>query len=72
MPFPMPCHEYAFLKATSQGHGRVVAGRRHVGDLPAFALFVLPCPVPGSLLLYRYGITTVRPAIQCTFELGPA
>jgi hypothetical protein len=23
---PLPCHEYAFLKATSQGHGRVAAG----------------------------------------------
>jgi hypothetical protein len=25
---PLPSHEYAFLKATSQGHGRVVAGSR--------------------------------------------
>jgi hypothetical protein len=22
---PLPCHEYAFLKATSQGHGRFMA-----------------------------------------------
>jgi hypothetical protein len=28
---PLPCHEYAFLKATSQGHSRVVAGSRQ-GD----------------------------------------
>jgi hypothetical protein len=28
----MPCHEYAVLKANSQGHGTA----RHVGDLPAF------------------------------------
>jgi hypothetical protein len=26
----MPCHEYAVLKATSQGRGRVAAGERHV------------------------------------------
>jgi hypothetical protein len=45
---PLPCHEYAVLKATSQGHDRFAAGerhgmcelasavpRRHVGDLPA-------------------------------------
>jgi hypothetical protein len=24
---PLPCHEYAFLKANSQGHGRFVQGR---------------------------------------------
>jgi hypothetical protein len=28
---PLPFHEYAFLKATSEGHGRFVAGWRH-GD----------------------------------------
>jgi hypothetical protein len=28
---PLPCHEYAFLKATSQDHGSVVAGTRQ-GD----------------------------------------
>jgi hypothetical protein len=46
---PLPCHEYAVLKANSQGHGRFAATerhgmcelasavqRRHVGDLPAF------------------------------------
>jgi hypothetical protein len=46
---PLPCHEYAVLKATSQGHGTGAAWerhgmcelasavqRRHVGDLPAF------------------------------------
>jgi hypothetical protein len=45
----LPCHEYAVLKATSQGHGTGAAWerhgmceltsavqRRHVGDLPAF------------------------------------
>jgi hypothetical protein len=57
----MPCHEYAFLKAASQGHDRVVGGsqqgdgmRRYVGDLPAFGLFLLPRPVPGSLLSAAY------------------
>jgi hypothetical protein len=48
---PLPCHEYAVLKATSQGHGRFAAGerygmcelasavqRRHVDDLPAFGI----------------------------------
>jgi hypothetical protein len=64
---PMPCHEYSFLKATCQGHGRVTAWerhgmcelasvvqRRHVGHLPAFSLFQLPRPVPGSLLSEAY------------------
>jgi hypothetical protein len=75
---PLPCHEYAFLKANSQGHGRVVAesrqgsGRgtawerhgmcelasavhiRHVGNLPAYGLFLLPGGVPGSLLSEAY------------------
>jgi hypothetical protein len=49
----LPCHEYAVLKATSQSHGRFVAGdwhgmcelasavqRRNVGDLPAFGTVV--------------------------------
>jgi hypothetical protein len=47
---------------TSQGHGRIVAGsrqgdgmgtacERHVGDLPAFVVFLLPRGVPGSFLL---------------------
>jgi hypothetical protein len=83
MPFPchavpLPCHEYAFLKATSQDHGRVVAGsrqgdgmgtawerhgmcelpsavqRRHVGDLPALGIFLLPRGVPESLLSEVY------------------
>jgi hypothetical protein len=26
---PLPCHEYAFLKASSQGRGRVMAWERH-------------------------------------------
>jgi hypothetical protein len=60
---PMPCHEYAFLKATSQGHGRVVAGWRHgmcelasavqrrrIGDLPAFGVFR---GVPGSFFYQK-------------------
>jgi hypothetical protein len=74
---PLPCHEYAFLKATSQGHGRVMAGsrqsdmgtawerdgmcelasvvqRRHVDDLPAFGLLLLPRGFPGSLLSEAY------------------
>jgi hypothetical protein len=49
--FPLPRHEYAVVKATSQGHGRFAAGERHgmcelasavqrryVGDLPAFGI----------------------------------
>jgi hypothetical protein len=28
--------------------------RRHVGDLPAFGLLLLPRPVPGSLLSEAY------------------
>jgi hypothetical protein len=60
---PPPCHEHAFLKATSQGNSRVMAWerhgmcelasathRRHAGDLPAFGFFLLPRRVPGSLL----------------------
>jgi hypothetical protein len=74
MPFPcrshavpLPCHEYAFLKANSQDRGRVTAGerhgifefasavqRRHVSDLPAFGFFLLPRGVPGSLLSEAY------------------
>jgi hypothetical protein len=59
---PLPCHEYAVPKATSQGHGKVVAGklhgmcelasavlRRHVGDLPAFGFFRQPRGVIGRL-----------------------
>jgi hypothetical protein len=62
--FPLPCHEYAVLKATFQGHGRVAAGERHgmrelasavqsrhVGNLPAFGFFRLPRGVPGSFFL---------------------
>jgi hypothetical protein len=26
---PLPCHEYAFLKVTCQGHGRVTAWEQH-------------------------------------------
>jgi hypothetical protein len=77
MPFPccspaMP--RYAFLKATSQCNGRVVAvswqsdgmgtawerhcvreltlavPKRHVGNLSAFGVFLLPHGVPGRLL----------------------
>jgi hypothetical protein len=29
---PLPCLEYAFLKATSQGHGRFIAWLRRQGD----------------------------------------
>jgi hypothetical protein len=28
--------------------------RRHIGDLPAFGRFVLPHPIPGSLLSEAY------------------
>jgi hypothetical protein len=30
---PLPCHEYAVLKATSQSHGRFAAGSRQVNDM---------------------------------------
>jgi hypothetical protein len=63
----LPCLEYAAPKATSQDHGRVAAGercgmcelasavqRQHVGDLPAFGFFRLPCGVPGRLLSEAY------------------
>jgi hypothetical protein len=63
----MPYHEYAFLKATSQGHGRVAAKERHgmcelalavprryVGDLTAFGFFRLPRGIPGRLLSEAY------------------
>jgi hypothetical protein len=33
------------MEGMRQGDGM----RRHIGDLPAFGLFVLPRPVPGSL-----------------------
>jgi hypothetical protein len=50
---PVPCHDHAILKATSQGHGTVRHGhgmcelasaiqRRHMGNLPAFGFFWLP------------------------------
>jgi hypothetical protein len=31
-----------------------MAGSRHVGDLPAFGLFLLPRGVPGSLISEAY------------------
>jgi hypothetical protein len=78
---PLPCHEYAFLKVTSQGHGRFVAGSRqgdgmgapwelHVGYLPAFGVFLLPRGVPGSLLSeacqYQMQVVSVK---QTTFVM---
>jgi hypothetical protein len=65
---PLPCHEYAVLKATSQGNGRVAVGerqdmcklasvvqRRHVGDMPAFGFIRLPRGVLGSFSeAYQY------------------
>jgi hypothetical protein len=42
------------MGTTWEGHGMCELGsavqRRHVGDLPAFGIFLLPCRVPGSLL----------------------
>jgi hypothetical protein len=35
----LPCHEYAFLKETSQGHGRIVAGSRHETECWRLASF---------------------------------
>jgi hypothetical protein len=57
---PVPCHDHAVLKATSQGHGTVRHGhgmcelasaiqRQHMGNLPAFGFFWLPHRVPGGL-----------------------
>jgi hypothetical protein len=63
---PLQCHEYAFLNATSQGHGRFMAvswqdrGGRvmacwwHVCDLSAYGHLPLTHPVPGSLLSEAY------------------
>jgi hypothetical protein len=59
----VPCHDHAFLKTTSQGHGIARHGkcelasavqRRHVGDRPKFGFFRLTCRVPRRLLLEAY------------------
>jgi hypothetical protein len=57
MPFPCLATNTPFrkrpLKATAgswQGRGRVTAWEQHVGDLPAFGVFLLLRGVPGSLL----------------------
>jgi hypothetical protein len=57
---PLPCYEYAFLKATSQGHGRVTAWERH--DMCELAstsrdgmlATCQRCGVPVSLLSEAY------------------
>jgi hypothetical protein len=62
---PMPCPAHAILKLTSQGHGTAwawrgmcelpsVVQRQHVGNLPAFGFFQLPCGVPQRLLSEAY------------------
>jgi hypothetical protein len=62
---PVPCHDHAVLKATSQGHGTARHGngmcelasavqRRHVGDLPSFGFFRLPLGLPRRLLSEAY------------------
>jgi hypothetical protein len=62
---PVPCHDHAVLKATSQGNGTARHGhgmcelasavqRRHVGDLPAFGFLRLPHGVPRRLLSEAY------------------
>jgi hypothetical protein len=60
---PVPCHDHAVLKATSQCHGTARHGmcelssavqRRHVGDLSAFGFFRLPRGVPRRLLSEAY------------------
>jgi hypothetical protein len=61
------CHERDSTVGEWQGRGRVAAWeqhgicelasvvqRRHVGDLPAFGLLLLPRGVPGSLLSEAY------------------
>jgi hypothetical protein len=51
MPFPchspavtMPCHQHAFLKGTSQGHGRFMAESRRQGDGMLTACWRLATP----------------------------
>jgi hypothetical protein len=43
--------------------------RRHVGDLPAFGFFRLPCGVPGRLLSEAYQsqmqVASVKPSNVC-------
>jgi hypothetical protein len=62
---PVPCHDHAVLKATSQSHGAAwtrhgmcelasAVQRRHVGDVPAFGFFRLPHGVPRTLLSEAY------------------
>jgi hypothetical protein len=62
---PVPYHDHAVLKATSQGHGTAQHGhgiceltsavqRRYLGDLPAFGFFRLPRGVPQKLLPEAY------------------
>jgi hypothetical protein len=64
---PRICLSGSDLSRLLQGRGRVTAWewhgmcelasavqRRHVGDLPAFGVFLLPRGVPGSLLSEAY------------------
>jgi hypothetical protein len=60
---PVPCHDHAVLKATSQGHDTARHGhgmgelasaalRRHMGDLSAFGFFRLQRGVISEVILY--------------------
>jgi hypothetical protein len=57
---PLPCNEYAFLKAIlkAMAGSQQGDGMSQHGDLPAFSLLLLPCPVPGRLLLEAYQYQT--------------
>jgi hypothetical protein len=47
---PRICLSESDFSRPWQGDGM----RQRVGDLPAFGLFLLPCPVPGGLLSEAY------------------
>jgi precorrin-6B methylase 2 len=48
---PLPCHEYAFLKATSQGDGTFVEGSRRQGDGMLTAYWRLATPSSGKFVI---------------------
>jgi hypothetical protein len=50
MPFPCLATNMPFTAGLWQGDGMRTAWERHVGDLPAFSVFLLPHGVPESLL----------------------
>jgi hypothetical protein len=55
---PLPYHKYAFhgrfLAGSRQGDGMRTAWERHVGDLPAIGVFLLPRGDPERLFSEAY------------------